>query len=52
MKMIRNRVFAAVLAALMLVTAMPVTALYASAEAGDVPGNTIEQAEAGNTEYT
>lgn len=52
MKKIRNRVFAAVLAALMLVTAMPVTALYASAEAGDIPGNTIEQAEAENTEYT
>lgn len=36
MKKLRKRVFAAVLAALMLATAMPVTALYASAETGDI----------------
>lgn len=48
MKQLRKRVFAVVLAALMLVTAMPGTALYASAETGDV----IEQAETGEASGT
>lgn len=41
MKKLRKRIFAAVLAALMMVTAMPATALYASAETETVSDNAI-----------
>ncbi len=44
MRKLRRRIFAAVLAAFMIVTAMPVTALYASAETGSVSGNAAGQA--------
>ena len=50
MKKLRKRIFAAVLAAFMIVTAMPVTALYASAET--VSDNAIEQAGTEDTEET
>ena len=44
MKQLKKRIFAAVLAALMLTTAMPGTALYASAETETVSDNAIGQA--------
>ena len=47
MKKLRKRIFAAVLAALMMITAMPATALYASAETGSVSGSAIGQAGTG-----
>ena len=50
MKKLRKRIFAAVLAALMMVTAMPVTVLYASAET--VSDNAIGQAGTEDTEET
>ena len=50
MKKLRRRIFAAVLAALMMITAMPATALYASAET--VSDNAIEQAGTEDTEET
>ena len=52
MKKLRKRIFAAVLAALMMVTAMPITALYASAETGSVSGNAAGQAGTEDTEET
>ena len=52
MKKLRKRIFAAVLAALMMVTAMPVTVLYASAETGSVSGNAAGQAGTDDTEET
>ncbi len=48
----KKRIFTAVLAALMLATAIPATALSASAETGSVSGNDIEQAGAEDTEKT
>ena len=50
MKKLRRRIFAAVLAALMMITAMPATVLYASAET--VSDNAIEQAGTEDTEET
>lgn len=50
MKKLRKRIFAAVLAALMMITAMPATALYASAET--VSDNAIGQAGTEDTEET
>lgn len=52
MKKLRGRVFTAVLAALMLVTVMPGTALYASAEPESVSGNTVGQAGTEEAEET
>ena len=52
MKKLRKRIFAAVLAALMMVTAMPATALYASAETETVSDNAIGQAGTEDTEET
>ena len=52
MKKLRKRIFAAVLAALMMVTAMPVTVLYASAETETVSDNAIGQAGTEDTEET
>ena len=52
MKKLRRRIFAAVLAALMMVTAMPTTALYASAETETVSDNAIGQAGTEDTEET